>query len=276
MKLMTLNTHSLIEEDYERKLADFLRVTAAERPDVIALQEVNQRRDAPPLAFVPRGYRPCAPHVTLREGNHAVRVGEGLWDRGETYAWTWLPIKRGYRAFDEGIALLCRSPIIEARVIDLTPTLGYESWKARKILGIRTEAMPDRWFFSVHFGWWADDDTPFGDQWALAGQSLPREGEIWLMGDFNNPAHILGEGYELVASSGWYDSYLLAGEKDDGITVNRRIAGWEDAPPSAEGLRIDQIWCDEPRGIRSSRVIFDGKDTPVVSDHFGVLVVTEA
>ena len=42
MKLMTLNTHSLAEPEYERKLAVFAQVAARNMPDVIALQEVNQ------------------------------------------------------------------------------------------------------------------------------------------------------------------------------------------------------------------------------------------
>ena len=42
MKLMTLNTHSLAEPDYEKKLEVFAGVVEQERPDIIALQEVNQ------------------------------------------------------------------------------------------------------------------------------------------------------------------------------------------------------------------------------------------
>ena len=42
MKLLTLNTHSLIEPDYEAKREIFVNVIANEQPDVFALQEVNQ------------------------------------------------------------------------------------------------------------------------------------------------------------------------------------------------------------------------------------------
>ena len=47
MKLMTLNSHSLAEADYERKLhlcADGIRQL---EPDILAMQEVNQTRNAP-------------------------------------------------------------------------------------------------------------------------------------------------------------------------------------------------------------------------------------
>ncbi len=43
MKLLTLNSHSLEEEDYEHKLIEFERAILRESPHIIALQEVNQR-----------------------------------------------------------------------------------------------------------------------------------------------------------------------------------------------------------------------------------------
>ena len=42
MKLLTLNTHSLIEPDYEAKREIFVNFIAKEQPEVFALQEVNQ------------------------------------------------------------------------------------------------------------------------------------------------------------------------------------------------------------------------------------------
>ena len=42
MKLMTLNTHSLVESSYEEKKEKFIEMLAAEQPDVIALQEQFQ------------------------------------------------------------------------------------------------------------------------------------------------------------------------------------------------------------------------------------------
>ena len=47
MKLLTLNTHSLIEPDYEAKREIFVNFIAAEQPEVFALQEVNQTAAAP-------------------------------------------------------------------------------------------------------------------------------------------------------------------------------------------------------------------------------------
>ena len=49
MKLLTLNTHSLVEAEYERKLCDLVTAVCDIRPDIIALQEVSQSLSAPCL-----------------------------------------------------------------------------------------------------------------------------------------------------------------------------------------------------------------------------------
>ena len=38
-------------------------------------------------------------------------------------------------------------------------TDDYENWKTRRILGIQPEGSSD-WFFTVHMGWWNDDEEP--------------------------------------------------------------------------------------------------------------------
>lgn len=51
MKLLTLNTHSLIEPDYEAKRKIFVDFIAREQPEVFALQEVNHcNKLTPPAA----------------------------------------------------------------------------------------------------------------------------------------------------------------------------------------------------------------------------------
>lgn len=43
MKLLTLNTHSIIDKDYERKIEVLAKAILRYKPDVIALQEVMQK-----------------------------------------------------------------------------------------------------------------------------------------------------------------------------------------------------------------------------------------
>ena len=55
MKILTFNTHSLVEKDYETKLLQFAEMAAVEQPEIMGLQEVNQRRDASALPDLKAG-----------------------------------------------------------------------------------------------------------------------------------------------------------------------------------------------------------------------------
>ena len=274
MKLLTLNTHSLMEPDYEAKLDAFAAFLLQERPEIVALQEVNQPVDAPPAkdmcGMVPAG------GVFLKEGNHALNIVRRLRGAGVPVNWAYLPVKLGYGRFDEGLALMClNGRIAKVDVCTISRTDDYHNWRTRKVLGVQTDAMPD-WFYSVHMGWWQDGEEPFARQWtALNGHLACRKGRTWLMGDFNAPAEIRGQGYDLVADSGWQDAYLLAKLRDGSCTVRGAIDGWrsQDTP---EGMRIDHIWCSERADIARCSVVLDGRCSPVVSDHFGLMAELEA
>ena len=88
MKLLTLNTHSLIEPDYEAKREIFVDFIAREEAEVFALQEVNQTAAAPLLGEIPAGYYPCPGNgVPLKADNHAAAVARMLEKRGVQYHW---------------------------------------------------------------------------------------------------------------------------------------------------------------------------------------------
>ncbi len=253
-----------------------MEAVAIEKPQIIALQEVNQSAVSPQTDDSELdNYRQCIGGAIIRRDNHVLNVVQQLADRGVHYHWTWLPIKRGYGAFDEGIALMSLAKILETRVITVSKRDDYTSWKTRKILGIRAEELPDEWFFSVHYSWWSDEDEPFQSQWEKTKPCLPRSKKIWLMGDFNNPAQIRGEGYEMIERDGWHDTYKIAKRRDCGETVGEPIDGWRERNISSEGMRIDQIWCNENADISSSEVLFNGERYPVVSDHYGVMIEYE-
>ena len=270
MKLLTLNTHSLVEDNYSTKLGAFVSAIAEQRPDIIALQEVNQTIAETQVDVISEGYVPCVENIVIRKDNHVYKAAELLEGAGVKYYWTWLPLKKGYNKYDEGIALMSRSRIIETDVVRISETDDYNNWKTRKIIGIRTEAAPDEWFFSVHYGWWDDLDEPFQNQWQKTAEYMKKYSRVWLMGDFNSPAEVRNEGYDMINSSGWYDSYTLARTRDNGITVGKVIDGWHDKVSGTDGMRIDQIWCSQKAEIASSEVIFNGANKPVVSDHYGV------
>ena len=275
MKLLTLNTHSLVEDNYSTKLDAFVSAIAEQRPDIIALQEVNQTIAETQVDVISEGYVPCVENIVIRKDNHVYKAAELLESAGIKYYWTWLPLKKGYNKYDEGIALMSRSRIIETDVVRISETDDYNNWKTRKIIGIRTEAAPDEWFFSVHYGWWDDLDEPFQNQWQKTVEYMKKYSRVWLMGDFNSPAEVRNEGYDIINGSGWYDSYTRAKTRDNGITVGKVIDGWRDKVSGTDGMRIDQIWCSQKAEIASSEVIFNGANKPVVSDHYGVVAEYE-
>ncbi len=255
MKLLTFNTHSLVEGRAEDQVSVLADAIAEELFDVIALQEVNQK-------------------IGDKESNFAAAVVVRLSERGVRYDWRYLPIKIGYGRYDEGLAFLCRAPIAEIECGYLSKRRAYDDWKTRMVLGVRCEGS-DEWFFNLHTGWWDDSDEPFCAQWVRLSALLPCSNALWLMGDFNQPAEVRGEGYDLVRGSGFYDAYELAQKKLGEGTAAVGIDGWHGRAVPCDLLRIDQIWTRRARQISSYRTLFDGVHYAKISDHFGVAITVE-
>ena len=279
MKILTLNTHSIQEPDYPAKLDRCVRALIRQRPDIIAMQEVNQTAQAPVLPAADlAGRSPVPGSVPIRRDNHAAAVARGLRQAGIDCFWAWLPVKLGYGKYDEGLALMSLgAPIAAVDLFPVSRSTDYVNWRTRAALGIQVQGRRD-WFYCVHLGWWEDPQEPFRDQWSrlqtrVAGKRL--SAPLWLLGDFNAPDSLRGQSYDLVARSGWMDTYQAAAWKDDGITVPGPIDGWQDTPgQDPAGMRLDYIWCSRQLPIRSSQVVFNGINGPIVSDHFGVLAET--
>ena len=278
MKILTLNTHSLQEENYLQKLEWFIEGIVKEMPDIIAMQEVNQTAAAELMDLeMLEGQYPIPGCMQIRKDNHAAVVAHRLRQAGIDCYWAWLPIKLGYGKYDEGVAILSLGRKI--RCIDKFPISkvnDYQNWRTRAVLGVQVEGLGD-WFYTVHMGWWDDASEGFLDQWKVLNCCIASKRmceNIWLMGDFNAPDGIPGQSYEHIAACGWNDTYKAAQDKDSGITVPGIIDGWRDKliDKNVEGMRLDYIWCSQKKEITSSTVVFNGMKEPVVSDHFGVLI----
>jgi len=249
-----------------------------EKPELIALQEVNQSENAPRADEASAAGMVPVPGcgVKLRSDNHALRLACWLRRAGVPCSWAWLPVKTSYGRFDEGLAMFSLHRRIECvETMQLSRTGDYRSWKRRSALGVKPEGLSD-WFYTVHMGWWDDEEEPFLHQWQTLHRAVSGKERVWLMGDFNAPAGVRGEGYDRIRADGWLDAWLLAEETRGGATVRGKIDGWRDrsAHPD-EGVRIDHIWTNRPARVRSAQVVFDGISEPQVSDHFGVLLETK-
>ena len=157
MKILTLNTHSLQEENYEQKLDWFVEGILKEKPDIIALQEVNQTANGELMELEKlEGQYPIPGCMAIRKDNHAAVVANRLRQAGIECYWAWLPIKLGYGKYDEGVAILSLGRKI--RCVDQFPiskVRDYHNWRTRAVLGVQLEGMDD-WFYSLHMGWWDD------------------------------------------------------------------------------------------------------------------------
>ena len=276
MKLMTLNAHShavgFPEELFRSNLDALADCIIRQQADVIALQEVCQTRDRQAVSKeMPGSYVPVNEETVIREDNYALQLMYRLKEQGYAYSWTWDGIKVGYGVFDEGLAVISRLPIERAEAYYLSDSRDYHNWKTRKAVSIQTG--PDgqkSWFVSAHLGWWEDAEEPFSRQMdRLQKQLSGKEGNIYLMGDFNSPANQRNTGYDYVRGCGWLDTCRLSGKKENEITVPGKIDGW--GREAEKGLCIDYIWSKYPVEVTSFRAAFSGEREPVISDHYGIL-----
>lgn len=271
MKVLSLNTHSLIEENYPMKLKAAIEGIAAEAPDIIAMQEVNQTI----AAEVVKGDEFYCSSAVLKADNYGLAVYRGLKARGLDYYWAYCPCHIGYSKYDEGVALFSKYPFEEIRTVNFSAAEAYNNYQTRKAILARVTVEKHSYIFvSTHMGWWKKDEERFVKQWdnlqkAVKEMAGANENVI-IMGDLNSPAHVRGEGYDYALASGYEDSYDLAAVKDDGNTAFSSIDGWKDKEKRA--LRIDYVLVKGKVEVMKHQVIFNGKNRPVVSDHYGIIV----
>ncbi len=268
IRLVTLNTHSLADVNNEFSIKNLSSFIEREQPDIISLQEVNQTHTSSPvkkddLMFL----YPCSCEVPIKSDNFVYSVVKLLRKIGVTYYWCWLPVKMGYSKFDEGLSILSKTPIINCGGINISKIQDYNNWKTRKLLWASVKDC-DEIFTSVHTNNW---ENGFFEEWNKISSSFLEKCNVWLMGDFNSPSNAKGEGYDLMLSSGWYDAFSLSSATTNRETVVNKIDGWEN---NKEKLTIDYILTNKQSKIKSYETIFDGKKTPVISDHYGIMVTT--
>lgn len=253
MKLLTLNCHSWQEEDTLQKLTELAQTIAEKSYNVVALQEVSKSNEA-------------------GHANYAELLVQKLHDLGEKdYTFIWDMSHFGYEIYEEGVAIITKHPVKSHDSFFITDQHDMDNWKTRKIVQavIDINGEPAS-FFSCHLGWWQDEEEPAKKQLdRLLSRAASKE-LTFLMGDFNGDAAVRNENYDYLLAAGFWDTYILASEKDEGYTVKGKIDGWDG---NKKDLRIDYIFVNKPIEVISSKVIFNGIHKPVVSDHFGVEVV---
>lgn len=267
MKVLTLNTHSWMEENPEEKFEQLAEMILKENYDVIALQEVNQRINSEP-GITGDLYCPTT-DMTIHEDNFVLRLVDYLAANDAEYYWTWTFCHIGYKKFHEGLALLSKNPILPKDYL-VAQFEDAEDHRRRPLLTGLTEIDGQMVLVcSGHYSWWSQEG--FVVEWQKTVAALKdSEYPLIVMGDFNNPADT--EGYQLVTTSelGLHDTFVSSKQQIGSYTVSKAIDGWKD---NKGQLRIDYIFATEEFVPETYQVMFDGISGPVVSDHFGVAVV---
>lgn len=267
-KFLTLNTHSWMEAEQEAKFQAVADRIASEKYDLICLQEVNQELTSQEVAK-PFTYQ-SVESIGVHEDHYALSLVEGLAKRGLTYYWSWAYNHIGFDRFHEGVAILSKSPI-KARSLVVSDMDDETNYRTRKVLLAETQ-LGERMVTvaSVHLSWW---DKGFQAEWQrLEKVLLAEENPLILMGDFNNPEG--QEGYQAILESPLKlkDSHKAAQDISGQATVEGDIAGWDG---NKAALKIDYIFTSSDFDLLSSKVVFDGQNGAVVSDHFGLEVEAE-
>ncbi|MGM9988731.1 MAG: endonuclease/exonuclease/phosphatase family protein [Bacillaceae bacterium] len=259
MKLLTLNCHAWQEENQLAKIQELAADIAEKGYDVIALQEVSQRMEG------------NASLQNIKENNYVFVLLEELKKLGVTeYQFIWGLSHIGFEVYEEGSAILTKHPIVEEYSFIISKHNDPNQWRTRRIVGAKIDYNGKMMnFYSCHLGWWTDEEDPFIEQVDVLISQLNQQETNFLMGDFNNSGFVRGEGYDYILSKGIHDTFQLAVQKDSGITVKGKIDGWD---KNKADLRLDLILCNHQVKVASSKVIFNGENKAIVSDHFGVEV----
>lgn len=183
----------------------------------------------------------------------------------------------GFDVWLEGSAILSKHPFVEtgSRFISNPHNGRYKYWKSRNVPMARID-LPGTGrvnVFSVHTGWWDDEEEPFQEQYrrllSWAGKVAgPRETTV-LCGDFNVPANSRMQEF-MTQGTGYSDQYALANpDGSHDVTIGGAIDGWES---SERGQRIDYILMndDSPLHVKEARIIFTKEVYGIVSDHAGI------
>ena len=118
MKVLTLNTHAWMENYPEEKLEQIADFIAQEEFEMIALQEINQTMASnevtDDLFIKPSGETHS---VAIKEDNFAYLLVRLLKKRGQTYYWSWTANHIGYDKYDEGVAILSKTPFSSESIL---------------------------------------------------------------------------------------------------------------------------------------------------------------
>lgn len=260
MKLLTINVHAWIEKNQMEKI-DILAKTIAEKDyDVIAMQEVNQLMESKVV------------YSDIREDNYGWVLLQKIAEYTDTtYYYHWSNSHIGYGKYDEGIGILTKHKLVNTDDFYCTRSHTVRSIDSRKIISAEINYNGKNIeFYSCHMNLPTSEKENMLENINTVLDRNKNDIIKVLMGDFNTDAISNKKDYKKILEQGLFDTYEMAKIKDEGITVDKNIDGWK----SNDGkMRIDYIFSNKELEVLESKVIFNGKNEKIISDHYGVEVI---
>ncbi|WP_018449712.1 endonuclease/exonuclease/phosphatase family protein [Leptotrichia shahii] len=262
MKILTVNVHAWLEENQMEKIDILARTIAEKQYDVIAMQEVNQLMNNK-IIF-----------DDIREGNYAWVLLETLQKYTDTdYYLHWSNSHIGFGKYNEGVAVITRHKIKAEDEFYCTFAQSVRTISARRIVSITINYEgQDIEFYSCHMNLPNCETEDMGKNIQTILNRTQNNNLKILMGDFNTDAIGNKKDYENILAQGLFDTYTMAEKKDNGITVDKNIHGWDNDKAQK---RLDYIFSNKKLKVKESKVIFNNKNKEIVSDHFGIEVKIE-
>lgn len=272
MKVLTLNTHSYMEENLETQINVLAQAIKSNDYQLVALQEVNQGKNSSKI--IPDNYfQPVKKQKAIREDNFMLLLVNRLKEMNCNYYWSWVYNHIGYDVYHEGVGLLSKSPLT-SRSLLVSEGADPADYRTRNVLISNTQFQGNEFIVvNGHFSWWISAGKGFSYEWQKLEKELEKFSPtpLLLMGDFNNSDAVANQGYQLIMESplNLDDSYKQAEVSYGRGTVEQAIDGWQN---NHESIRIDYIFNQSALHARTYKTIFDGKDMPKISDHLGIEV----
>lgn len=253
MKLLTLNLHCFAEENIVENQNSIVDFIIERNIDVCFFQEVAQH------------FEHKQKEKRIKEDNYVLIIKEKLKQKGHTYYMHYDYSKRGYGIYDEGLAILSKTPITNSDSYYVSNKVDYNDWKTR--MNVSCETSYNNKVISltsVHFGW-SDEVEQFEDQFDITLEKLKEDQIHLIAGDFN-----ISEGskeYDHVVQSGLVDLYYNGEEK-----YYNDVTHIDYIDVKNEAHRIDYVFSNMKLNTMKREIVFKKNR---VSDHFGVYLEIE-
>ncbi len=253
MKLLTLNLHCFAEKNLKKNQKIITDFIIEKDIDVCFFQEVGQHHKHKVIVD------------NIKEGNYVLDLVNILKEKGYHYYMHYDYSKRGFKHFDEGLAIISKTPIYNKNSYHVSKHIDYHNWKTR--MNVSCETLYNNKeivLTSLHLGW-TDELEKFEDQFDKTMSNIQTEKRNIIAGDFN-----VSEGskeYKHILSYNLTDLYYNNNQE-----YYHDVTHLDHIDVKKEATRIDYFFGSFNAKTIQREIVFKEKR---VSDHFGVYLEIE-